>query len=322
MAYTTSDYLTQLQADKQALVNNLVEKGVEATNEETFTSLVPKVLDIQSGGSEVTKGLRIDSYDENGNITEVTLVGMTEIPDYYLYQVGYKQTSLMGKAKLNLPDTITKIGNTALSYNIYLTISKLPDSLISIGPYGFNGCGNLALTELPSGLRELGMIAFSGCTKLALTKLPNGITDIPQQCFSDCSNLALTELPSGLTSIGTYAFQNCKKLAIKEIPAGVTRLNVNCFYGCTNLTEINCLGDITYINQTVFRDCTSLAKVIFSNITAVPTLANANAFQNTPIQKGTGYIYVPDTLLENFKSASNWSTYASVILPISQMPTE
>jgi len=49
---TTAEYLTQLQADKQTLVNNLVAKGVEATSDETFTSLVPKVADIQAGGGE------------------------------------------------------------------------------------------------------------------------------------------------------------------------------------------------------------------------------------------------------------------------------
>lgn len=48
---TTADYLNQLQADKQALVDNLVAKGVSATSNETFTSLVPKVKDIQSGES-------------------------------------------------------------------------------------------------------------------------------------------------------------------------------------------------------------------------------------------------------------------------------
>ena len=46
---TTADYLTQLQADKQALVNNLVAKGVSAEKTEKFNTLVPKVLEIQSG---------------------------------------------------------------------------------------------------------------------------------------------------------------------------------------------------------------------------------------------------------------------------------
>lgn len=46
---TTSDYLTQLQTDKQTLVSKLIEKGVEASNNETFTELASKVGDIQSG---------------------------------------------------------------------------------------------------------------------------------------------------------------------------------------------------------------------------------------------------------------------------------
>ena len=45
----TSDYLVQLRNDKKALVDNLVGKGVSATSDETFTTLVPKVLDIRSG---------------------------------------------------------------------------------------------------------------------------------------------------------------------------------------------------------------------------------------------------------------------------------
>lgn len=46
---TTAEYLTQLQTDKSTLVTNLVAKGVDATNDETFTSLVPKVANIQGG---------------------------------------------------------------------------------------------------------------------------------------------------------------------------------------------------------------------------------------------------------------------------------
>ena len=46
---TTAEYLTQLQTDKTTLVTNLVAKGVDATNDETFTTLVPKVANIQGG---------------------------------------------------------------------------------------------------------------------------------------------------------------------------------------------------------------------------------------------------------------------------------
>lgn len=43
-----AEYLSQLQKDKKALVKNLSEKGVEAQDNETFTTLVPKVAIIET----------------------------------------------------------------------------------------------------------------------------------------------------------------------------------------------------------------------------------------------------------------------------------
>jgi hypothetical protein len=70
---TISQQLTQLQIDKQTLVNNLVAKGVEATSKETFTSLVPKVADIQSGG--VTEDLTEELTEQNNLLStqEITI---------------------------------------------------------------------------------------------------------------------------------------------------------------------------------------------------------------------------------------------------------
>ena len=48
---TTSDYLTQLQQDREDLIDNLEEKGITGlTGNETFTELVPEVLNIETGG--------------------------------------------------------------------------------------------------------------------------------------------------------------------------------------------------------------------------------------------------------------------------------
>ena len=46
---TITELLSQLQTDKNNLVTNLISKGVEASETETFTSLVPKVLAISTG---------------------------------------------------------------------------------------------------------------------------------------------------------------------------------------------------------------------------------------------------------------------------------
>ena len=47
---TTNDYLNELVNQKKQLAQNLATKGIEASEDEKFNTLVPKVLEIQSGG--------------------------------------------------------------------------------------------------------------------------------------------------------------------------------------------------------------------------------------------------------------------------------
>ena len=181
------------------------------------------------GGSTVTKGIIINECDENGYATDVSVVGMTSIPDYYF-------------------------------------------------------------------------AAYNDTNKNALNKYVKNI-----------------QLPSGITSIGAYAFQYCTNLALTELPAGITSIENEAFYNCKSLTEMTCLGNITTIKSNAFAYCAELSKFALPNITSVPTLSSTNVFGNTPIASGTGYIYVPDDLVESFKSATNWSTYADQIKAISEM---
>jgi hypothetical protein len=173
--------------------------------------------------------------------------------------------------------------------------------------------------QLPAGTTSIGIGAFQYCTNLALTELPAGITSIRVFTFYGCTNLALTELPSGVTTIETGAFNGCTNLALTELPSGITSIKPRVFNGCTSLTEMTCLGNITTIETGAFNGCTKLSKFALPNITSVPTLSSTNAFHSTPIASGTGYIYVPDDLVESFKSATNWSTYADQIKAISEM---
>jgi hypothetical protein len=53
---TTQELLSELNVQKNALVNNLNTKGVTASPSEGFTTLVPKVLDIMGGGDVLGAG--------------------------------------------------------------------------------------------------------------------------------------------------------------------------------------------------------------------------------------------------------------------------
>ena len=91
------------------------------------------------------------------------------------------------------------------------------------------------------------------------------------------------------------------------------------FYNCKNLEKIE-LYVLKSISTNAFQYCSKLNTVILRN-TMMVTLSNVNAFDSTPIKTSTtsGFIYVPDDLVESYKTATNWVTYASKIKPLSEL---
>lgn len=78
---TTSDYLEQLQQDKSDLVDNLTTKGITGlTGDETFTELVPEVLNIPAGSIEITdyvvadySAFTLNANNWDGNIYDLSI---------------------------------------------------------------------------------------------------------------------------------------------------------------------------------------------------------------------------------------------------------
>lgn len=83
----------------------------------------------------------------------------------------------------------------------------------------------------------------------------------------------------------TRAFNGCTALDNVVIPATLTTIANQTFYNCTGLKSVTCLS------------------------TTPPTLGGTGVFYNVPTS--TLKIYVPASALDTYKSATNWSTYAS-----------
>lgn len=49
---TIMDYVNELERQKNVLADILAEKGLQATRDETFNTLIPKVRDVSGGGCE------------------------------------------------------------------------------------------------------------------------------------------------------------------------------------------------------------------------------------------------------------------------------
>ena len=143
------------------------------------------------------------------------------------------------------------------------------------------------------------------------------ITTVKNRLFYYCTNLTTVNIPE-CTSIGNNAFNSCTRLTTIDLPE-CTSIGDCAFTKCTSLTTVN-LPECTSIGNTAFAGCTNLTTIILSN-NQVVTLRNINAFNNSPIKNGTGYIYVPDNLVDSYKSDTNWSTYANQIKPLSELPS-
>lgn len=101
----------------------------------------------------------------------------------------------------------------------------------------------------------------------------------------------------------------------------VSSIRRNCFHGCVSLTVVD-LPNISEIPMGAFGNCTALAALILRN-GAVCTLDATNwnlPFNASSIAQGTGYVYVPKTLVDSYKGATNWSVYAAQIRAIEDYP--
>lgn len=125
--------------------------------------------------------------------------------------------------------------------------------------------------------------------------------------FYQCAKLVTVSFPVA-TSIGVNAFYYCTWLSNLDFPE-VTSIGNNAFYECSDL-EMADFPAVTSIGNAAFSRCDELTTLILRSST-VATMNNANTFNGTPIASGTGYIYVPKALIEDYKVATNWSTYAA-----------
>lgn len=174
---------------------------------------------------------------------------------------------------------------------------------------------NRTITSYSSDtLTSVGSNAFQSCSKLTTVSLPNA-TSLGLSSFNACSSLVSIEVPK-VTSITTQTFYGCDALETLNLPS-VKTTGTQGVRHCDKLTRVD-FGAVTNIGALTFDSCPLLDTLIVRTA-SVCTLVNTSALTGTLIASGTGYIYVPDTLVDSYKSASNWSTYASQIKPLSEL---
>ena len=210
------------------------------------------------------------------------------------------------KAQLDamIERTITSYSNptlTKLEDYIFYQCSQLKSincpNLKSIGEYSLAET-NLIEADFPL-LEEIGESGLAGHSSLG-------------------SSLTAVNLPL-LQKIDSYVFRYNNQITSITLPSlKQTASTPRVFEECSNLTRLD-LGPIEQIYTNWFTDDTNLTVLILRGST-MASLSKVNAFTNTPIQAGTGYIYVPKDLIDSYKTATNWTTFASQFRAIEDYP--
>lgn len=214
--------------------------------------------------------------------------------------------------EIDLP-MCTQVGSSAFMYCSSLISVNLP-VCTSVGASAFIYCRSLTSIDLPLCTSISG--AFSNCTSLISANLPK-CTQITNYAFGYCYSLTTVNLPMCTTLSGYGAFYNCNLSSI-TLPV-CTQIGSGAFSYCQKLTKV-ILPVCSVIYSAAFNYCRSLMSLVLG-ASSVATLSNINVFGSTPMSTSSytgtfGSIYVPASLVNAYKSATNWITYANRIAAI------
>lgn len=187
---------------------------------------------------------------------------------------------------------------------------SIPKSMILQYTGAYDNSFHLTTISLPNKTSELH--TFMSNTNIEVIKIPKGAKFATN--FSFGGSVYLRTIRGSLPRVWLNGmFSNCRNLVLGSYKGGedTTTLPSSCFAYNQMMQNIRIPAGVTTIQQQAFTGCTSMRWYDFTDLAAVPTLQVTNAFTNIPTDCK---IVVPDALVDEWKTATNWATYATYII--------
>ena len=281
---TTAQKLNKILETKEAIRTAINNKGGTLTTTDTFASYPSAIDSLPSGGGDPLKEFLDETHDAS-----YMFCGYSIDNTFTTWNRNLTYERLQKILSYNTTSSVTKMSGMFIYCKQLTTIPPINTSLVTNMNYMFSSCESLI--SIP---------------QIDTSKVTNF-----QGMFGSCSKL--TTIPQIDTSNATYMsfmFAYCKNLTTIDI----THMNITSTSSTNNFAQ----------------NCYSLTKLIIRNMPKIPAL-NSNAFTNCYHFTGTtnatynpqglkdGRIYVPDDKVDALKTATNWSVYSDIIVPLSTL---
>ncbi len=285
-----------------------------------YTSRDDREMSITNPSAFDAKIISNTYKDGKGTITfdkPVTIIGETAF--YYS-----KLTNI------EIPNTVTKIGNKSFAGSLYLTGIDIPENVTEIGESAFDGCKSLKIINIPENITNIKAYTFTSCLNLTEITIPDNIHKIGMGVFDFCTSLASFN--------GKFASSDKRSLIINDtlaaiathgitsysIPEGVSVLGSLSIWSYDESTGIgNTLTNITFpeslkeIERNAFSQCAPFSKMYFLSATP-PVLKTVSSLDNniSLYLTNESKIFVPKESVNAYKNAEGWKEHAQIIFPI------
>ncbi len=171
--------------------------------------------------------------------------------------------------KVTLPDGIQVIDFLAFGGHDRILSLEMPDTVTRIGDFAFADCTSLRKIHLSARLTELGTQTFQNCSALKTVDLPETLGEIPMGAFANCTALESITISENVKNIGPQAFRECDSLKTVRLPDHMTGVEYEAFALCDALEEVYFPTGVTRIGEKIFYHSPLVTAVVMENSPAM-----------------------------------------------------